>query len=139
MYSLISIVGKAVKLNSVFGFIKYQNVCRCLPSAMLWTSSNHYVCKRHTCIKDTCYYKSDKVQINLLRPITPDLLNVKYKSNTAINVKKLVESFKSRNIGGLATIFVDKSSESIQPYLKLMRIDRPIGMYSINYSVISQV
>jgi hypothetical protein len=37
-----------------------------------------------------------------------------------------------RKVGTLAAMFVNNSSSALQPYMKLMRIDKPIGTNTFN-------
>lgn len=50
--------------------------------------------------------------------------------NSSSDSKSSPITSEKRTIGSLSATLVDNSSNSIKPYLQLMRLDRPIGNYN---------
>uniref|UniRef100_A0A1B6DUU6 4-hydroxybenzoate polyprenyltransferase, mitochondrial n=1 Tax=Clastoptera arizonana TaxID=38151 RepID=A0A1B6DUU6_9HEMI len=128
MCSLIGVPLKTIKINRVISnFLNTKNVTQMLPSAMFWNASNHnFLIQNNQKCSNT---NNDSFQLYSLHDKNFVFSNIRRKSFSLSSSKKDVEHKRSRNIGSLASVIVAKSSVSIQPYLKLMRVDRPIGSW----------
>ena len=87
------------------------------------------VCSRYrvTQQKESHYYiLSKRIEQNNFRYLKSPMLF--HHSNSQNNYPdKNDTKVVNRKVGTLATMIVDNSGSFLQPYMKLMRIDRPIG------------
>lgn len=93
-----------------------------------WSCRSKCLCDSWISIQDKCISKkllhcayNDSCKPHLFRcqPYLYYSSSNKYSSSEHVTERKL---------GSLSAAIVNHSSPAIQPYLKLMRIDRPIGM-----------
>lgn len=103
--------------------------CKVYPEFMLLNCS---ICNR---IQNRFYPEICTLSIvrNRLKPIVnlnePKTTNSLLRTGDILKHIKLADSQQKRYLGSAAKL-VNKASPKVQPYMKLMRMDKPIGMKS---------
>lgn len=93
--------------------------------------------KKFTKLLTNCYYEKtqDSITDNCQRVHTSSAVNLGHNHNRKSHEKISLKIHDAANIhkchSGIAAGIVDSAPSKVQPYLRLMRIDKPIGKYKI--------
>jgi len=114
--------GKYIPINQV---VLFANSCSCVCSRIL---SVNQMEKSDIGSNSSSKRRSHRQNCNFFSKSGMFFLPCNAYSNSSQDTS--YEAEVKKNVGTLAATFVNNSAASLQPYMKLMRIDKPIGTNS---------